>query len=246
MRISDVYQSIIASYDDWNGFLINPSYARNDYEVSWGNRIAGIRKTIVRESDVLNMAENHQYTFQISDDGSLIQLYYRFDQRTKQIDGANLAFYRAYSEQESIAEEFLLAEYGVTPLGDAEMTDTEEGVHSSFRDPPVGWMRIDYDPNAKERGIIHHDCHMHLSNFADARFIMSGVPSPRQFIELVVASVYPAKYEEHRLELGATSNGGSRTWGYRNPQQINNLNQESMPLDGDPIYNQLTHFRVPS
>ena len=191
------------------------------------------------------MVENGQYTFQIVDDGSLMQLYYRFDQKTSQINGASLAFYRAYSDQEP-DEEFLLAEYGITPLGDTEINDTQESIHSSSPDPPVGWMRIDYDPNAKERGIIHHDCHMHLSNFADTRFIVSGVPSPRQFIEFIIASLYPAKYEEHRLELDTTSNDGSRIWRYRNPQHIDNLNRECMPLDEVPIYKQLSHFRVPS
>ena len=216
MRISNVLRSITACHNDWSGFLINPRHIRKGHEISWDGRVAGIRKAVIRESDVLDMANKGQYTFQIAEDGSLIQLYYRFSRKTNQVDSARLAFYKAYSDSDSI--------YNL----------------------PAAWMRIDYDPNAKERGIIHHGCHMHLSNFADTRFIVSGIPSPRQFIEFIIASAYPAKYAEHRLELDTTSNDGSRIWRYRNPQQIDNLNRECMPLDEVPIYKQLSHFRVPS
>lgn len=242
MNISDVFQSAIASYDDWDGFLINPRYFRNNNELSWQNRIPGTLNSVVRRSDVLKMAAAGQYTFQISEDASLIQLYYRFDQHSRMLAGARLAFYNAY--QESIDEEAQLAEYGVVPTDTHEVDDLGDTVSRSISDPPVGWMRIDYDPNPTERGIIHHDCHLHISAMPDARFVVSGVPSPRQFVEFVISSAFPEKYKKHRLVSVVSDVGDSEVWNYKYPQRINTLNQECMPIEGS-VYDQLSHFRIP-
>ena len=243
MNISDIFQSTIASYNDWDGFLINPRCIRKDYEVSWQNRVTGILKSAVRESDLLKMAATGQYTFQITEDGSLIQLYYRFDRMTNLLAGARLAFFQA--NLESAYEESQLAEYDVIPTDTRELDDSEDLISSSIPDPPIGWMRLDYGPDAKERGIVHSDCHIHFSSFPDSRFIVRGVPSPRQFIEFVIASAYPEKYKEHRLEFHTEGSDGVYLWKYKKPHEIDELNKMSLLLEDNPMYNQMMHLLIP-
>ena len=232
MKISVVLQSVVASKNEWSKLLIASRHIRNGFDVTWADRDAGIHNSVFRESTIRMMADNGQYTFLIVD-GSLIQLYYGFDRVTKKLKAANLAFYSASSESKPVDDEAQFAEFVVSPIDDTEVYD-----------PPVGWMRIDYDPTAIERGIIHHDCHLHLSAFPDARFIVSAVPSPRQFVELVFASVYPEEYKAHCLKLADSSSSGSRNWTYKDPQRIENLNGDCLPIE-DLVYKQLSHFRIP-
>lgn len=249
MRISDAFQSIVAAYNDWGNFLINPRYMRNDNEVMWIGRLPGIRKSIIRESHIIEMADTGQYTFQIVDDGSLLQLYYKFDHSGDQLVSANLAFYRAKSESEPIDEDILMSEIGVMPVDDQEKPldqETNLTVLDSVLDQPVGWLRIDYDPGAKERGVIHHDCHIHMSSFPNTRFIVSGVPAPRQFIEFVIAASYPEKYKKRCLALEIDEQKATRIWKYADDTRIKSVNSLCVPLEENPVYNQLSHFRIPS
>ena len=246
MRISNVFQAITATFIDWNGFLVNPKHIRRKNEVTWTDRYAGIRNHTIRESDVVDMFVKGQYTCQIADDGSLFQLHYRFDQKSNNLASASLAFYSAVSGLRQSVEDSQSYQSESNSTDGTEMHRPESVFQQNLADPPVSWLRIDFEPFAKERGVIHHDCHLHLSNFPDARFIVSGVPSPNQFIELVIATIYPEKYKEHRLNSEEGSDGGSRIWTYKNRQQINELNKNNMPLEDNPIYGQMTHICVPS
>jgi hypothetical protein len=77
-------------------------------------------------------------------------------------------------------------------------------------------LRIDYDPK-NHRGIIHSATHL-VSSLASSkrRIPVSTIPTPRQFIEMIIAWFYPDKYEEKLLN----ANGD-----YKDRSRINRINQ---------------------
>lgn len=60
----------------------------------------------------------------------------------------------------------------------------------------VSWFRLDYDPD-HARGVIHPACHLHAAGIPLGRVPFVGVPTPQQFLELVLLSHYPAEYENY-------------------------------------------------
>jgi len=62
----------------------------------------------------------------------------------------------------------------------------------------VSWLRFDFDPQFSS-GVLHHDCHLHIHGFPDTRIMVDGVPSPRQFVDFVLASCYPSSFEILRI-----------------------------------------------
>ena len=244
MKISDAYQSITTAFIDWKGFLINPRYCRNDLEITWENRRTTFIKGTIYESHILQMDENKQYTFQVSQDGSLFQIYYRYNQKGNSIQSASLGYYRAWFEDSEPITEDLLSETNVLPLDELQSADAD--LIGFDGDLPIGWLRIDYDPHATEKGPFHHDCHMHISNFPQTRFIVNGIPTPQQFVEFVIAACYPKRYRAHRLEIEIDDATKKKTWRYaQNGQRIDAVNSTCVPMPKDPLYGQLSHFRVP-
>lgn len=102
-------------------------------------------------------------------------------------------------------------------------------------DMPVGWYRIDYDP-VREGGVIHAGCHFHLGLFPNMRLVVDGVPTPRQFVEFVIASCYPDSYQRHRL--------GSDGKHY-DVKRIHSVNTQCFDLPTHEACKFITHIRVP-
>lgn len=103
-------------------------------------------------------------------------------------------------------------------------------------DAPVSWLRIDFAPD-DARGVLHHECHMHISGFSHARLAVLGVPTPRQFIEFIMALCYPHIYHKHRKldEHGL----------YPDENTIININTPSIPLENTSLSRSMTHVCVP-
>jgi len=108
--------------------------------------------------------------------------------------------------------------------------------YSAQGDSPVGWLRIDYEP-ALAKGILHHDCHMHLSAFPQARCVVAGVPNPQQFVEFVMAVCYPETYEAHRLGQDGE---------YANPNKASEVNSRCFSAVEHLAYKQIIHLRIPT
>ncbi len=223
MRVNELYKSLRSTYDDWSDFLINPQFVRREEEIIWQNYAPPRLAYPILRSDIAQLIDKGQYTFQVSEDDSIIQIYYRC-QKNKVLK-ANLAFY-------SLAE---------APAADGEVTDLEEDLwdEPSFNlpreDGPVGWLRIDYAPQ-EERGVLHHHCHLHLNAFPEARFVVDGLPTPKQFIEWIVSLCYPEKYKAHRL---------NQDWHYQDHQQIQAVNSLHIQIAESEICNYISHFRIP-
>lgn len=254
MKIKDALTSLKDAYIDWDGFLLNPRYVQREQkdeqnrvlyqEITWDRRDATYRTAdLVTEQSIIELSNASQYTFQVKDDGSIFQIYYNYDRSGNNIQSASLSFYLSRSHIKRVDEDTLLNEISVLPSENQDLM--LDAVLSSVNNQSVGWIRIDYDPTAKERGIIHHDCHMHLSNFPDTRFIVEGIPSPRQFIEFVVATVYPSQYKDHCLSLEVNEDSNIGVWKYSDATRIKAVNSICISIEANSVYNQLSHFIIP-
>lgn len=245
MRINDVVGLLNSAYVDWSRFIGNPRGVRRDSIVTWTNRAPRMLDHPVMASDVVSLADEGQYTFQVIHDGSLIQMYYSFDRRGFQLQSARLAFYSAVVDNKLINAYKRSISVGTISVYEQEFSDEialdepdeveKETQFGGLRNGPVSWFRIEYAPQAA-MGVLHHDCHIHFSTFPNSRFVVAGVPNPRQFIEFIMAFCYPELYRTHRL-----NNEGQ----YINLAKINSINSTCFPLTENVIFNQIAHFRIP-
>jgi hypothetical protein len=250
MKINEVHQLLKSAYVDWSQFLANPNYIRSSTVagpcITWANRTSGIIKHPVLASHVSKLFREGQFTFQIAEDGSLIQIYYQYNRKGDTLTSARLAFYSTRSDEgkriaSSIQPERSMEKVSGLPItSDTIDTKNKPDIPSdidltSSHDAPVSWLRIEYEPTAA-RGILHYDCHMHLSSFPHSRFIVAGIPSPAQFIEFIAAFCYPESYKKHRLdELGQ----------YISSEKIDAVNATCFPLIYSSLFNQIAHFCIP-
>lgn len=248
MKISEAYQHLHATYIDWSSFLTNRKYIRDNSRITWSERKPYVLDNPVMASDVAKLFEEGQYTFQIVEDGSLIQIYYNYNKSGDQLLAARLAFYSTQTyDQKIIKDALTLPEVPVlsSDLTEAEMLSDEnvldridsdyEGNIADLEDKPVSWLRIEYAPH-DAKGVLHHDCHMHISAFPMSRFIVAGVPNPKQFIEFIAALCYPEAYAKHRLNEHGY---------YVNEAKIQSVNAICVPFIESKVFEQMPHFRIP-
>lgn len=256
MKINEILHSLRSAYDDWGHILVNPQFIRSRDVVSWANRRPARFGHLVMASDVLKMAEENQYTFQINEDGSLVQIYYLFLPGGNEIKSASLAFYRAKPDPDvEVVIDFPVEDIVDVSTSEAENQTSDSSLETTaesiddkniqiefeaytsgeLKDAPVSWLRIDYDP-AASRGVLHHDCHLHISGLSTTRFVVAGLPTPKQFVELIIAAFYPTIYKSHRL---------NEKWEYADKAKIASVHTDCFRLSESEIYQQMIHFRVP-
>lgn len=244
MRINHLHESLSIVYQDWSEYLINPRYVRRSNVIAWNDYDTETTKLpdIVTASDVASLYHYGQFSFQMAEDRALLQLYYIYDTRGKNILKATLAYYQFTPENEQFIsnkqDKDILME--AAKQGDialyrellAEIMDYGKPI-----DTPVSWLRIDFAPE-DARGVIHHDCHMHLSGFSKSRLVVMGVPTPQQFMEFIMALCYPHIYHKHR-ELDDTG-------AYPDQERIININTPSIPVANTSLSRCIAHLCIPS
>lgn len=247
MKINEARSLLNDTYIDWSRShaLANPHYIQKDAQITWENYIPGMLKLPIMASNVINLADTQQYTFQVPVDGSLIQIQYQYDPKGYELQSARLAFYTMASYEEEKLIESFSGSQREAPLIDITDRDIEseelfdealdQNQLAPLIDNPINWLRIDYDPQ-HTKGVLHHDCHMHLSAFPDSRLIVAGVPTPRQFIEFIMALCYPKIYEKHRLDSSGR---------YTNEKYIMMINSNCVPLREHNVFRQMAHLRIP-
>ncbi len=100
----------------------------------------------------------------------------------------------------------------------------------------VSYLRIDYAPH-QSGGVLHHDCHLHISGFPYTRMIVSGLPTPKQFVEFIMAICYPDIYRGKRL---------NPTGMYANDNDIYSVNSPCFHAPPNTVYNQIAHLKIPT
>jgi len=240
VRVNETFQLIWDTYSDWSTFLINPQHIRYDSLISWNRYESNILKNPVMKSDIIDLINKKQYTFQIGKDESIIQLYYLYDSRGNNLLEARLAFFstqiiglskQSYKEFNTLSEDARI-------LPDDFDDDLAGGVVSDrFQEGPVSWLRIDYAPD-DAKGVLHYDCHMNISAFPYSRLVVSGVPNPRQFMELVMVIGYPESYRKHRLD--------AETGSYTDTSKLKEINKICYQCQNREVTSQIIHFHVPN
>src|ERR1700682_1568407 len=229
MRINDVLGLLVSVYTEWNNVLANPRFIRKGRVITWRDYSAAKLLIPNSHSDVVQLYEGGQYSFQ-NVDGSLLQMYYSYARSTDDLMEARLAFYKidkhAWDFEEATHVE---AASELTPLSNSRFSE-KLAPHG-----PVTWLRIDYSPQTAS-GVLHNSCHLHISAFPSARVVVAGVPTPKQFVEFVMALCYPDLYRRHRLD----SKGG-----YKEPAKLATVNSDCIPFREDVIFRQITHLRIP-
>lgn len=99
----------------------------------------------------------------------------------------------------------------------------------------VGWLRIDYDP-VSEKLFTHPRCHLHLSLFPDSRFLVHGVPNPKQFVEFVISLCYPELYAARRISAAGE---------FLDEGHLTSVNSPCPTFDEDRACRYVTHVRIP-
>ena len=127
---------------EWEGFLVNNRFSRRNRLITWENYRSKYLDDNVTASNVLEMIDDGQYTFQVATDGSIFQIYYRYDTNGKNVNEASLRKFFAS---------------GVVIMQD------DSDIIESPPDPDllIGWFRLDYsnDPE-RDKGILHPKCHL--------------------------------------------------------------------------------------
>ena len=192
MKISEAQGLLRSVYIDWAHVLANPNGTRRGSQITWDKYIPQVLKQPIMVSDVIDLFNKGQYTFQVIIDGSLIQMYYQYDTRGNELKSASLAFYSSVSYDQLFDKDEYIIRLPVTfqpDLGtegndidspDADILSREYSEEtldmpklSTLRDGPVSWLRIDYDPE-HARGVLHHDCHMHLRRLTKIKYTVGG------------------------------------------------------------------------
>lgn len=248
MVADDIFAEIRRIFLRYEGLLANfrAIKSRDNRSVSWREYGPHWVGAFTPYEDFLFLSERGQYSFQVAADGALFQLYYECDRRipTK----ASLAFYRAYDsagvpiddgETSALESEGYDGTLPVTAEDRSRGAITEElldPISSSVMSAPaVSWLRLDYDPRAS-RGLAHPSSHLHWSGFPDSRLPVRGIPTPEQFVDLVMMIAYPKELERHSL----TDQGEIRDPEVHRERQRNNF-----PIGQAELLDLVTHIRIP-
>ena len=98
MRVNDVLGLLESVRNDWDFLLLNSRNQRFGNTVSWRQEQSFFFADRVTYQDVIEAADQGQYSFQVYD-GSLIQLYYAFDGDGETLRSARLAYYLNYARR---------------------------------------------------------------------------------------------------------------------------------------------------
>jgi hypothetical protein len=218
MRANDVMGLLVSVQTDWKRVLWNPRNQRFGNVISWTHGGSFIFSDPFTYKELLLAVESHEYSFQLFD-GSIIQIHYAFEDDCATLSSARLAYYGSPQSQTS---------------GDYP-DDTGMEVHPDPDFVITNWVRLDYQPGV-QGGVLHSPCHIHIGGIPRSRLMVRRVPTPKQFIEFIMALCYPAQYARQRLD----ENGD-----YKNSNKIRSVNKPCIDLHGNVWCDLATHLSVP-
>ena len=186
--------------------------------ITWPDAASFSNPHQITNDQLKQYLKNNNYSFQLFD-GSLLQLYYQCSKSGDELEKAALSYYQYTNDEDGF-------EYIEDDLEGEEFF--AENILTSDIISYNAWLRIDYSPQTT-RGVIHSAAHLHTNMSTELRIPLKGFPTPKQFIEAVVAWFYPSEYSRQRL----TKEGN-----YTNPEKINSINDLNICTgheDGDKI-----------
>lgn len=246
MKIENAFSNLQNAFTDWKQFLYNKRFYKSNNCLSWYGYSKVWLSENVTADEFDQLLNDRQYSFQISSDDSLVQLYYQFNSKGRQLTGASLAYYKKTSE--------LLNEVDVSASGAIQLDSECETITMPTEDEsdttlqemmplvsgvgynPVSWIRIDYDPEV-DKGVFHSSCHLHSSGFPGARVMLNLVPTPRQFLEFIFSLFYCDQYRRHRLD---------GDWNYQDKELAMSINSGKFAISNKDHTGYVAHISVPT
>jgi hypothetical protein len=212
--LDDAFLSLRSAYARYRGFLVNFQACKkpDSCSITWWAFERIRLGPFPTYSDFVDIVDKGQYSFQ-TNDGAIFQLFYVFERR--QVVSASLSFVRAYSlEGEMLDVDSDDESFEADSGADLEMpanANSSEGEKGDKEDAEgdfdsvggdeariVSWIRFDYD-GVGSRGLAHAACHLHLNGFPKSRLPVRGIPTPVQFVDFVIALVYPDIFNTNHL-----------------------------------------------
>jgi len=239
VNLSETYQSLKTTILDWPNIFINRRDKRDDdtHKISWNNYLRRDRIFDIRRSDLIEIVKTGQYSFQIIEDGSVFQLYYEFNDYNNSLCSANLAYFNTGGISYDTFLELQFSDVYNVETNSTHTLDKDINYQEDlYEDPLIAWIRIDYSPHEYCRP-LHHLCHMHYSLFPNTRISVNAVPTPRQFLEFILATNYPHLYSEKRLNQTFEPNDLTRIAAFNSP---------SFPRIDSSVYSVLPHISIPN
>ena len=231
MKVNDVLSDLTSAKIDWDAYLANARYIRRNNSITWRDYERIWLGQTISAQEFVNLVDRGQYSFQVVDDGSVLQLLYEFDATGERLLTSCLGFYGAPVSIEPEEPEPAMLEEASGEIEEEQATTADfDGELATNR-----WLRIDF-ARGPNNSVVHGECHMHVGGLPGTRFLMKGVPGPAQFIEWIMALFYPEMYQKHRLG----ENGE-----FSNLAKLINANRQSVGFDEHDFYRYMTHLVIP-
>lgn len=211
MKINETFSDLRSAWVEWRSYLANQNFVRVNNTLEWPQFERVWTGDAVTVADLRALAEKRQWSFQIAEDGGLVQLRYHFGV-DGELEEATVGYYGRIPSEDGDDAEVHEAEEVALDTGRFERgTEGGEAVGDqevSLELYPYEGLGIDYEIARAVRidyaredltHPTHHTCHMHLGGYPSTRICVSRVPTPRQFLELVFVLFYPDSFRKHRL-----------------------------------------------
>lgn len=232
MLINELSSAFISLYEDWKAVLFNPIWFREGMSITWPGATSFRSPNSINNDDLEEYHKNKKYSFQLFD-GSLLQMRYICSKSGESLSQAQLSFLQYVSIDTE--EKYFYREDDANKGFDEFLISTtieSQQVETTYSN---SWLRIDYDPD-HSRGVIHSDSHLHVSLSPDIRIPVKGVPTPKQFVESIMAWFYPQIYEDRLLNKAGE---------YLNLKRIQKINKETLNSEGHALSNVILHLNMP-
>jgi len=255
MNVDETFAAVRAAYKRYPGLFanLNAVKTRDNSMVSWVGYESVWWSSMPSIAAFTELAEKRQYSFQTSD-GGLVQLYYNFKRRD--LIAASLAFLKPVDVEATFIDAGSEPQQEVDghdvslhdDVGESERpgkademleeyADVGGPVHAIAGTRVVSWLRIDFESDEKvRRGIAHPACHMHVHGFPSWRLAIRGVPTPIQFVDLIVSQVYPEIYQAAHLHHNGT---------YREPEAMREALRNEYPCFDSDLFESAAHVYLP-
>jgi hypothetical protein len=213
MRVNDAFGMLESARRDWSHLLLNPRSYRNGNIISWRANQSFFFSENVTYLELIEAVEQGQYSFQLVD-GSIVQIYYNFGEDGRTLLQGRLAYYGSpdsHRSRRSSEPSFDL---------DSRLTN---------------WLRFDFN-RAPLLGILESACHLQIGGLPRSRLMVNRMPTPKQFIELLMSWCYPREYRAHRLDARGN---------YRNLEKVRSVHLKPSVLVDEVVCGHTTHVSIP-
>lgn len=171
------------------GFITNLSVIRKDNnEITYKKKGKGIRKINKNYSlEFLDIHEKKDYACRLND-GSVIQIYYVFDNTNEHLKEASLKYFPNPGLELGVIYDLIQEEN----IEERKAYINEFTYDENFK-RSSNYIRIDFKPCDKNE-ILHPSAHIHIGAKNELRLNVSRIPLVSEFIEFILFTYYKKEW----------------------------------------------------